>query len=125
MYMLIKDTLSPDDKWLVGSYDAEGKWENAPIVAGCDTPSYNIDIATQHLSNLLSQPEEKVPEQNGSKVNQNTNDTTKITLGLVFFLIAVFIVLPIVLRLFAFLIWLAAPLLLVAGLLFVAYLVGK
>lgn len=125
MYMLIKDTLSSDDKWLVGSYDAEGKWENAPIVAGYDTPSYDIDIATQHLSNLLSQPMENTPEQNEGKEIQKVNGTTKITLGLVVLLISLFIVLPIVLRLFAFLIWLAAPLLLVAGLLFVAYLVGK
>lgn len=125
MYMLIKDTLSPDDKWLVGSYDAEGKWENAPIAAGYDTPSYDIDIATQHLSNLLSQPMEKTPEQSEGKAIQKVNGTAKITLGLVVLFISLFIVLPIVLRLFAFLIWLAAPLLLVAGLLFVAYLVEK
>lgn len=123
MYMLIKDTLSYDEKWLVGSYDAQGNWKNAPIVAGYTSPSYSFDVATQHMSNLNATPDEYTP-RNTAPMPQAVEKETNYMPAIVAVLAAL-IILPIVIRVVTALVWASVPLLLVGGLLYIAYLREK
>lgn len=123
MYMLIKDTLSYDEKWLVGSYDTQGNWKNAPLVAGYTSPSYSFDVATQHMSNLNSVSTESTPKNTvpvPRVVEKETNYMPAIIAVL-----AALVILPIVIRIVTALVWASVPLLLVGGLLYIAYLRGK
>ena len=123
MYMLIKDTLSYDEKWLVGSYDTQGNWKNAPLVAGYTSPSYSFDVATQHMSNLNAMPAEGTPK-NTVPVPQAVEKETNF-MPVIIAALAALIILPIIVRIVAALVWASVPLLLVGGLLYIAYLRGK
>lgn len=79
MYLLTRDYSGGDDKWLVGLYDDQGKWVDAPLVAGHTTPSYDFHTASDHLMNMNADLERKNAEINkvdGDEEKKQKEDST-------------------------------------------------
>lgn len=125
MYLLAKDYTSGDDKWIVGFYNDQGTWVDAPLVAGHTAPSYDFQTASDHLTNMNAELERKQVEAERANKQRDQQEHAAPGAAKTALMIIVFAFLFVIfLRIFAAALMLILPLMAIfAGLAILLYVV--